>query len=146
MVSPRASGEGPERDNLQRLIEAKKLGTHVTLAGLLDREPLRDLLRSGDLYVLPSIGVEAFSISALEGACAGLPLALSGQVGLAGFLTRQDCATYPARDVGALVSLLKRLHGCRYHPPWIDAAARHARLREQFAPESIARRILDLVA
>jgi glycosyltransferase involved in cell wall biosynthesis len=117
----------------------------VTLTGLLAREPLRELLRGGDLYVLPSIGVEAFSISALEAACTGLPLALSDQVGLAGFLTAQDCATYAAGDVPALVSLLKRLHGCRYHPPWIDAAARHARLREQFAPESIARRILDLV-
>ena len=58
--------------------------------------------------------MEAFSISALEAACTGLPLALSDQVGLAEFLTGADCAIYPARDIDALVSLLKRLHERRY--------------------------------
>jgi glycosyltransferase involved in cell wall biosynthesis len=140
------AGDGPEREKLLAQIAALGLASQVELRGLLGARPLRDLLRSGDLYVLPSIGMEAFSISALEGACVGLPLLLSDQVGLAGFLTGADCATYPARDIAALVSRLKTLHECRYDSGWIDPAARHDRLRGQFSPERVAKRILDLVA
>jgi glycosyltransferase involved in cell wall biosynthesis len=139
------AGDGPERKNLLAQISGRKLAAQVQLRGLLAPQPLRDLLRSGDLYVLPSVGMEAFSISALEAACTGLPLALSDQVGLTGFLTEADCATYPARDVGALVSLLKNLHDRRYDPVWVDTTARRSRLLEQFSPERVARRILDLL-
>ena len=138
------AGDGPEREKLLALISERKLAAQVILRGLLAPEPLRDMLRSGDLYALPSIGMEAFSISALEGACTGLPLALSDQVGLAGFLTEADCAIYPARDVGALASLLKKLHDRRYDAGWVDATARRSRLLEQFSPERVARRLLDL--
>ncbi len=140
------AGTGPERENLLAQIAALNLAAQVKLAGLLDPPALRELLRLGDLYVLPSIGMEAFSISALEGACVGLPLLLSDQVGLAGFLTEVDCATYPARDVSALVSLLKKLYERRYDSAWTDPSPRHARMREQFSPERVAKRILDLAA
>jgi len=145
-ISARLSiaGDGPEREKLLAQISERKLAAQVVLRGLLAPEPLRDMLRSGELYVLPSIGMEAFSISALEAACTGLPLALSDQVGLAGYLTEADCATYPAREVSALVSLLKRLHDRRYDNQWVDAKARRSRLLEQFSPERVARRILDL--
>jgi glycosyltransferase involved in cell wall biosynthesis len=139
------AGEGPEREKLQDQIAALDLKSQVTLCGLLAAEPLRDLLRSGDLYALPSIGLEAFSISALEGGCVGLPLLLSDQVGLADFLTSADCEIYPARDVDALAATLKKLHERRYDAAWTDRGARHARLREQFAPDRAARRILDLI-
>jgi glycosyltransferase involved in cell wall biosynthesis len=140
------AGDGPERDRLLALIAKNSLEAQVTLSGLLAPAPLRDLLRSGDIFVLPSVGMEAFSISALEAACTGLPLALSDQVGLAGFLTEADCALYPARDIGALVSLLKKLYARRYDAAWIDAGARRSRLLGQFSPERVARQILDLIA
>ncbi len=139
------AGDGPERAALQAKISELNLGGQATLCGLLDAPALRDLLRSGDVYVLPSVGVEAFSISALEAACVGLPLALSGRVGLAGFLTEADAETYPAREVGALVGLLKKFHDRRHDPVWTDRAARHARMREDFSAEKVARRILELV-
>ncbi len=138
------AGDGPERPKLREQIAAQNLKSQVLFCGLLAPAALRDLLRLSDLYVLPSIGMEAFSIGALEAACVGLPLTLSDQVGLAGFLTQADCATYPARDVGALVSLLKSLHDRRYDTEWVDATARRSRLLQQFSPERVARRILDL--
>jgi glycosyltransferase involved in cell wall biosynthesis len=139
------AGDGPERAALMAKIAELKLGEQVRLCGLLDVEALRGLLRAGDLYVLPSLGMEAFSISALEAACVGLPLALSDRVGLASYLTASDVATYPARDVGALVALLKTLHEKRQDRGWTDRAARHARLREQFSAETVARQILNLL-
>lgn len=139
------AGDGPERENLAAQIAKLNLGSQVTLSGLLDGTAVRDLLRTGDLYVLPSIGMEAFSISALEGGCVGLPLLLSDQVGLAGFLTEADVVTYPARDTNALVATLKKLHDRRNDPVWTDRIARNARLREQFSAERVAQRILDLI-
>jgi glycosyltransferase involved in cell wall biosynthesis len=140
------AGEGPEREKLQAKIAELGLAGRVTLAGRLDASALRDLLRSGDLYVLPSIGLEAFSISALEAGCVGLPLLLSDQVGLAGFLTRADYVSYPARNLSQLIEELRQLHKRQQaDPAWLDRAARHARLREQFSAERIAQCILDLV-
>jgi glycosyltransferase involved in cell wall biosynthesis len=139
------AGEGPEREALEKKIAAENLDVHVTLAGRLDPPALRALLRSGNLYLQPSIGMEAFSISALEAACTGLPLALSDQVGLTGYLTSDDASTWSARDVDALVLLLKDLHARRGEAPWSDRATRHARLRDSFSAERVARQILALV-
>ena len=139
------AGDGPERAALTEKIAELKLGEQVKLCGLLDAEALRDLLRSGDLYVLPSLGMEAFSISALEAACVGLPLTLSDQVGLASYLTGEDATTYPAREIGSLVALLQALHAKRGDANWTDRAARHARLRSRFSAETVARQILNLL-
>ena len=102
-------------------------------------------MRTGDLYVVPSIGLDACPVSALEAACTGLPLLLSDQVGLNDFLDQRDIATYAAKDVEALTASLLRLHERCEEAEWNDHAARHARLREQFSGESVAQRILDLL-
>jgi glycosyltransferase involved in cell wall biosynthesis len=136
------AGEGPERAALEARITALRLGDRVTLRGLLDAPALRDLLRAGELYVLPSIGMEAFSISALEAACTGLPLVLSDQVGLAKFLAPDDYVSYPAQDVDALAARLAELHARRGAD---DRAARHARIRATFSAERAAREILRLI-
>jgi glycosyltransferase involved in cell wall biosynthesis len=140
------AGDGPERSPLEQRILALNLTDQVTLCGLLDAAALRNLLRTGDLYVQPSIGFESFAISALEGASVGLPLLLSDQVGVAGYLTPEDHVVYPARDVDALTAALKKLHERRTDPSWIDRAARHKRMRAQFSAECVAQQILDLVA
>jgi len=96
--------------------------------------------------VVPSIGLDACPISALEAANVGLPLLISDQVGLNDFLTERDIATYPAASVDALAASLARLHARRDEPEWNDHAARHARLKKQFSAETVAQQILDLAA
>jgi glycosyltransferase involved in cell wall biosynthesis len=135
------AGEGPERATLEARIAELRLGDRVTLRGLLDAPALRDLLRGGELYVLPSIGLEAFSISALEAVCTGLPLLLSDQVGLAKFLAPEDFLSYPTNDVNALAARLAELHARRGID---DRAARHARIRGTFSAARAAREILRL--
>jgi glycosyltransferase involved in cell wall biosynthesis len=136
------AGEGLERAALEARIATLRLGDRVTLRGLLDAPALRDLLRAGELYVLPSIGLEAFSISALEAACTGLPLLLSDQVGLARFLVPEDFVLYPAQDIEALTARLAELHARRDVD---DRAVRHARIRAIFSAERAAREILNLI-
>jgi len=140
------AGDGPERSPLVQRILALHLTDQVTLCGLLDAPALRSILQTGDLYVQPSIGFESFAISALEGASVGLPLLLSDQVGVAGYLAEADHVVYPARDVDALTAALKKLHDRRADRAWTDRAARHQRMRAQFSAERVAQQILDLVA
>jgi len=139
------AGEGPEQAALAAKIAELRLESEVTLAGRLEPEALRDLLRDGDLYVLPSIGMEAFSIGALEAACTGLPLALSDQVGLATYLGSEDALTYPARDVGALVTLLAKFYSRRREVTATARAERHARLSGKFSADQVAEKILALL-
>ncbi len=139
------AGEGPERENIEAQIQRLGLGERVRLCGRLEAKALGDLMRSGDLYVVPSIGLDACPVSALEAACVGLPLLLSDQVGLNDFLDKRDIATYAAKSVDDLTAILLRLHARRDEPEWNDHAARHARLRNQFSGESVAQRILDLI-
>ena len=138
------AGEGPERDALAGQIARLRLEGSVRLCGLLEPVALRDFLRRSDLYVLPSVGMEAFSISALEGACAGLPLLLSDQVGLKDFLDQRDVMIYSARDVAALTEALRQLHARRADAAWTDRAARHERIRAKFSGERVAQAILEL--
>ncbi len=140
------AGAGPERAALEAQIASFRVAEAVKLRGLLDAAALRELLRGSALYVLPSVGMEAFSISALEGACVGLPLLLSDQVGLKDFLDERDVLTYAARSVGALTGTLLKLYARRAETTWTDRAARHARIRARFSSEKVAQAILELVA
>jgi glycosyltransferase involved in cell wall biosynthesis len=139
------AGDGPERENLAAQITRLSLTSHVTFPGRLDPEALADVFRMGELGIVPSIGLDACPIGALEAVATGLPLLISDQVGLADFLTERDLATYPAQTVDALTTALAQLHGRRGDRAWTDHAARAARLRDQFSAEQVARRILDLV-
>jgi glycosyltransferase involved in cell wall biosynthesis len=139
------AGTGPEHEKLAAQVRRLNLADRVNLCGRLDAAALRDLMRSGDLYVVPSIGLDACPISALEAVCVGLPLLLSDQVGLNDFLTERDLASYPAQDIDALAAMLRRLYARRHEPEWNDHAARHARLREQFSTERVAKQVLDLI-
>jgi glycosyltransferase involved in cell wall biosynthesis len=138
------AGSGPEQDHLEAQIGRLDLGGRVELCGRLAPEGLRDLMRSGDLYVVPSIGLDACPISALEALAVGLPLLLSDQVGLNDFLTDRDIASYPSRSVDALVDRLVALHARRHEADWNDHQARHERVRDLVSAEKVAQRILDL--
>jgi len=140
------AGAGPEQDNLTAQVQRLNLADRINLCGRLDAIALRNLMRSGDLYVVPSVGLDACPISALEAVCVGLPLLLSDQVGLNDFLTERDLASYSAPDIDALAVALRRLYDRHREPEWTDHAARHARLREQFSAERVAKQVLDLVA
>jgi glycosyltransferase involved in cell wall biosynthesis len=140
------AGDGPERENLAAQIARLGLANHVTFPGRLDPAALAQVFRKGELGVVPSVGLDACPIGALEAVTTGLPLLVSDQVGLADFLTVHDLATYPAGNIDALTAALVQLHGRRGNRAWTDHAGRHARLREQFSAERVARRILDLAA
>jgi glycosyltransferase involved in cell wall biosynthesis len=137
------AGEGPELPTLKSLAASLHVDHAVQFHGKLNPEALRNLLQTATLYVQPSIGIEAFSISALEAAACGLPLILSDQVGLSHFLDSEDYIRYPAQDSNALVqAITTALH--RQDRNWWDAEARHQRIHAKFSPQVVAEKILAL--
>jgi len=138
------AGDGPEKARLAAMISEQGAGDAVCLAGVMDREQLRALYAGADVFVAPSVGLEAFSIAALEGASCGLPLILSDQVGLGEFLGESDCVTYPCRDEGALADKIRqRMKFPRPTPE--DRRARHAQIEAGFSATASARKILELI-
>lgn len=67
-------GEGPDRKNLENLIEDLKLEDHVTLLGR--RKEIPKLLKSSNIFVLPSRR-EAFGLVNLEAMITPLPVIAS---------------------------------------------------------------------
>ncbi len=66
------AGEGPQRRAMEGYLRARGMDW-VSMPGRLDREGLRRLHHSGDLYVTTA-RLEAFGIAALEARAAGLPV------------------------------------------------------------------------
>lgn len=110
------AGDGPLREPLRHEIRRARLDDHVTLAGSLTHDQLRDLYTRADFYVAPAV-LESFGIAALEARCAGLPvLALAG-TGITDFVVDGTHGLIAADD-DALVQAMVRIstdHALRAH-------------------------------
>ncbi len=142
-VTCELAGDGPEAARLKEDLRRLDLEHVVRLHGALNREEIRAMLLRGDVYVLPSVGFESFSIAALEGASTGLPLILTDQVALADFLDERDRCVLPAGDVAALAAALRRAAGERTDAG--ERLQRHERVRAEFSAERISGQIMDLI-
>lgn len=67
-------GEGPERDSLQRYIDQRGLGEHISLTGV--RHDIPDVLSAFDIFVLSS-DREGHPLTVLEAQAAGTPVVLT---------------------------------------------------------------------
>lgn len=74
------AGDGPQRRPMETYLAARDLGW-VSLPGRTDREGLRALHHSGDVYVTAA-HLEAFGIAALEARAAGLPVVAPSGTGV----------------------------------------------------------------
>ncbi len=133
------AGEGPERDTLAD--QARKLGLQpsVTFAGFV--EPVGGLLRSADLFVLPSLE-EGLGSAALEAMWAGLPVVASAAGGISEAVAHgRTGLLVPPGDAGALAAAIVRLLN-EPHTRLRMGAAGRARVKRQFHASTMAERYL----
>jgi glycosyltransferase involved in cell wall biosynthesis len=74
-------GDGPERDNIERLIREYNVGDIVKLLGRQPREKVREYLGASDIYLSPTV-YEAFGIAALEALACGVPVVANNHGGI----------------------------------------------------------------
>lgn len=112
--------------------------------GLSPNEPaLRELFRTSDVFVLPSV-FEMFGIAAVEAAAAGLALIVTSVGGLGDLVI--DGVTGFSIDQGDVDTLAQRLHTLAEHPALrreLGAAARK-RAAVEFDAATNARRLVAL--
>lgn len=72
------AGEGPHRAEVEKEVRRLGLSEHVTLAGVISEEAVLELLRTADVFVLPSFGLgEAAPVSVMEAMACGMPVVCS---------------------------------------------------------------------
>jgi len=135
------AGDGRERTRLGELIRRLGVEGCVTLLG--ERTDVRELMRTANVLVHPARW-EGFGLVLLEAMCAKLPI-VATHVGaipevvvdtVTGLLVRPDD---PEQLAAALDDLIRDPERRR-----ALGAAGHARLREHFSPEEMARRTAEV--
>ena len=103
-------GDGPERANLEHLVEELGLGNKVKLLGPQLHSDMPGFFSSADLAVFPSL-MEATSVAALESMACEVPVAASRVGGLPEIISGDVGALFEPRDPLSLarvvVDLLK---------------------------------------
>ncbi len=101
-------GEGPLRQDLERLIKDLDLSSHVFLPGKVT-DPL-NRIEDADIFVMPSLS-EGLGISVLEASSIGLPIIVSHTVyrNLVNAVHRESVLIFPVGDVDALTHCIKEL-------------------------------------
>jgi len=108
------AGDGPERRNIEALIQQYRLESSVRLLGDVPHGEMPSLYRAADVTLIPSVSsagvVEATSIAALESMALGVPVIASNIGGLAELI--QDGCTgllVPSADPQAIARAVVRL-------------------------------------
>lgn len=103
-------GDGPERAKLASDIARNELSSSMTLHGWADRDVVRSVLASADVFLLPS-NFEGMSVSLMEALASGCAVVSSRTSGVEDYANHQ-CAvrcvwTFPVGDIDAAVQCVR---------------------------------------
>jgi glycosyltransferase involved in cell wall biosynthesis len=134
-------GGGRKIDEMRQ--SAESLGLAGTVHFLGPRHDVPDLLRSMDIFVLPSYS-EGVSLALLEAMAAGLPVIATAVGGLPEVVTEgENGLLIPPRDAPALAGALERLIADPAFAQHLGANAR-THVREHFSLDRLGREINEI--
>jgi len=115
-------GEGPYREQLDKLVDDLGVRDRVSFRGSVDREGVVQLLRAADVLVVPSRR-ESLGLVALEARAVGTPVVSTGVGGLPEHIEQgKSGEIYSPGDIQGLVEALERVLQGRlsglYHGPF----------------------------
>jgi len=104
------AGDGPERENILRLITRLGLTDRVSLPGFVSYESLPSLFKQADVYLQPSLS-EPWGLAVNEALAAGMPAIVSRQCGCHADLIREGVNgfTFDAKSPDELVAVLEKM-------------------------------------
>ncbi|UCH14157.1 MAG: glycosyltransferase family 4 protein [Bacteroidales bacterium] len=82
-------GDGPEKDNLEAIINQNKLEDKVKLLGRIAHDKIGDVLREHDIFIMPSF-FETFGRVYFEAMALGLPVICAKNSGIYGFFKEME--------------------------------------------------------
>lgn len=140
-------GDGPERPDLERLVDELGVRDAVEITGWMPHEEVPARMRRAHVVVLPShMHGETFPISLMEGMALGLPAIGARWTGIPDII--DDGVTgfvFEPADRAGLRAAIERL--ADDHAFYASASqAAVARVRERFTAEAVARAYADLYA
>ncbi len=135
------AGEGPERENLERLARELGVGARVKFLGW--RTDRSSLYKAADVCVYPS-REEPFGNVVVEAWSCGVPIVTTASTGPA-WLTHPgvDAIVTPVDDPHALAEGIRMVIGDKTLAARLAAAGRE-RIAHEFSERAIVRRYLDL--
>lgn len=116
------AGTGPELGRARAWVRDHDLAATIELPGRLDRDQLRSLYATADVYLAPVV-LEAFSIAVLEAQSAGLAIVCRTQSGAAERLVHGVDGLLAADDAGLVSSLVRLVR----EPGLLEAIKAHNR-------------------
>ncbi|MET0966931.1 MAG: glycosyltransferase family 4 protein [Nakamurella sp.] len=99
-------GDGKLMPRMRRFISKNGMADTVRLAGRVDRETLKDIYRTSDLFIAPAF-LESFGIAALEARCAGLPVLAMRGTGITEFVADRKEGLLADGDAGMTAALVE---------------------------------------
>jgi glycosyltransferase involved in cell wall biosynthesis len=136
------AGDGAPAYVRELRAHAERVGAAVTFAGFVEGDAKRELLGSADVFVLPSLH-ENFGIAVLEALAAGLPVVITPEVQLSGFVREHALGIVAEGNAGALAESVAAA---------LDDSVLRKRCRTQgaalvsryFSPSAIGEQLLDM--
>ena len=136
----RLVGDGECRPAAERIAEELSLGSLVEFTGRKSLDDVHSVLASSAFSVVSSVH-ETFSVAAAESLMCGRPVLSTRCGGPEEFVTAEVGRLVATDDVDALV---EGLNWMLDHYSEFDPQALHEYARARFAPDVVARRILDI--
>ena len=133
-------GEGPERVNLESIIQKYKIDDRVKLMGLQYRRDISKLLKISDCFVLSS-QAETFGVVYIEALASGVPVIATKCGGPESFVNDRNGIFVPIDDFDALVDAMRNIYD---NINKYDRALISKEARSLFSPASIANSLIDV--
>lgn len=133
-------GEGPERHDLERLIEKYKLSSKVKLKGLSSRNNIAKQFKNTDCFVLASQS-ETFGVAYIEALASGVPVIATKCGGPEEFVNEENGILVPINDLDSLVEAMKCMYDNKFN---YDREKISLDTITKFSPESISKKLIEV--
>lgn len=133
-------GEGPERQNLEGLIEKYELKSQVKLMGMCSRNEIGEYFKKSDCFVLASQS-ETFGVAYIEALASGAPIIATKCGGPEGFINEENGLMINVDDINELTYAMRYIYenNSIYNRKRISEVT-----KALFSTERVAYRILEV--
>jgi glycosyltransferase involved in cell wall biosynthesis len=134
------SGDGEYEQEMRRKTQELGIAGSVEWLGFTDGAAKRNLFAAADLFVLPSYS-ENFGVAVIEAMAAGLPVVVTDQVGICGFVEKERAGLVVECDVEQIAGAIGRVLASEERQ---EMGRRAAAAATAFTPARVASQVAEM--